>query len=104
MTFIVPLPYIDNECYLRIQSDHRKEGDAAMPIYEYVCETCGRFEQFQKMSDEPLKTCPKCGAPVRRVIGSSVNIIFKGSGFYTTDNRSKEYTEKAKSESKAASE
>lgn len=75
-----------------------------MPIYEYACGNCGRFEQFQKMSDEPLETCPSCGAPVRRVIGSNVNIIFKGSGFYTTDNRSKEYTEKAKSESKAASE
>lgn len=67
-----------------------------MPIYEYRCNKCGRFEQFQRITEDPLTTCPKCGGPIKRLISSNVNIIFKGSGYYTTDNRSKEYTEKAK--------
>ncbi len=67
-----------------------------MPTYEYSCKTCGRFEEFQSMSDEPLSRCPKCGGPVRRLIGTNVNIIFKGRGFYTTDNRSRAYSEKAR--------
>jgi len=57
-----------------------------MPTYEYECSSCGhRFEQFQHMSDEPLKTCSKCGAVLRRLIGTGSGIIFKGSGFYATD-------------------
>ncbi len=57
-----------------------------MPIYEYECESCGyRFEQFQKMSDLPVKVCPECGVPVRKLIGAGTGIIFKGSGFYATD-------------------
>jgi predicted nucleic acid-binding Zn ribbon protein len=40
------------------------------------------------MSDEPLTDCPKCGKEVRRLIGGGMGIIFKGSGFYVTDNRS----------------
>lgn len=57
-----------------------------MPTYEYECQSCGyRFEQFQKMSDLPVKVCPECGAPVRKLIGAGTGIIFKGSGFYATD-------------------
>ena len=57
-----------------------------MPTYDYECKSCGyRFEEFQKMSDEPLNTCPECGRPVRRLIGTGGGIIFKGSGFYATD-------------------
>lgn len=57
-----------------------------MPTYEYECAGCNhRFERFQSMSDAPLKTCPKCGANVKRLIGSGGGIIFKGSGFYATD-------------------
>lgn len=73
-----------------------------MPTYEYSCEKCGRFDEFQRMSDEPLCRCPKCGGPVRRLIGRNINIIFKGSGFYTTDNRSADYKEKAKEDSGAS--
>ncbi len=58
-----------------------------MPIYEYACEKCGKFEVTQKMSDPALKECPTCGQPVERLISSNFNIIFKGSGFYCTDNR-----------------
>lgn len=69
-----------------------------MPIYEYRCPKCGTFEILQKITDEPLKSCPKCGDPVTKLISHNVGIIFKGSGFYTTDNRSKEYKEKEKQE------
>lgn len=55
------------------------------------------------MSDEPLSRCPRCGGPVRRLIGRNVSIIFKGSGFYTTDNRTSEYKQKAKEDGSAAS-
>ena len=60
-----------------------------MPTYDYECQSCGHiFEHFQSMSDEPLKECPKCGEGVKRLIGGGMGIIFKGSGFYVTDNRS----------------
>ncbi len=60
-----------------------------MPVYEYQCDTCGlRFERRQHMSDEPLKDCPECDGHVHRVI-QPVGVIFKGSGFYITDNRHK---------------
>ena len=58
-----------------------------MPIYQYECDTCGvRFERMQRMSEEPLNECPECEGKVHRVI-QPVGIIFKGSGFYITDNR-----------------
>ena len=57
-----------------------------MPTYEYECENCRHtFEQFQNMSDDPLKDCPECGGRVRRLIGTGAGIVFKGSGFYATD-------------------
>lgn len=59
-----------------------------MPTYDYECLTCGHvFEAFQMMSDEPLDTCPKCQGKVRRMIGGGMGVIFKGSGFYVTDNK-----------------
>ena len=76
-----------------------------MPTYEYECPKCGlTFEYFQSMTDEPLKTCihpegckHKNARPkVTRLIGRGAGIIFKGSGFYETDYRSKEYREAAK--------
>ncbi len=58
-----------------------------MPTYEYECKSCGyQFEAFQSMKDEPLKTCPECGKDIRRLINGGSGIIFKGSGFYVTDN------------------
>ena len=57
-----------------------------MPTYEYKCTKCDYlFEKFQRMTDDPLKECPKCKAPVKRLIGSGAGIIFKGKGFYQTD-------------------
>ncbi len=56
-----------------------------MPIYEYQCDDCGAlYEVFQKMSDDPLTECEKCGGALRKVL-HPVAIHFKGSGFYTTD-------------------
>ena len=57
-----------------------------MPTYEYECSKCKfRFERFQKMTEEPVKACPKCGERVRRLIGTGSGILFKGHGFYATD-------------------
>ena len=56
-----------------------------MPTYEYVCTKGHTFEAFQSIKDEPLTRCPKCGSPARRTISGGMGVIFKGSGFYTTD-------------------
>ena len=57
-----------------------------MPTYEYRCTKCGHaFETFQRFDDPPVTECPNCGAPVQKVF-SSVGVVFKGSGFYSTDN------------------
>jgi len=60
-----------------------------MPVYAYRCESCGiHFERHQSFSDSPLKRCPECNKnSLRKVIGP-VGVVFKGSGFYATDNRS----------------
>lgn len=58
-----------------------------MPIYSYRCNDCGHeFDQRQRMSDGPLTICPVCEGNIRRVV-TSVGVVFKGSGFYVTDNR-----------------
>ncbi len=60
-----------------------------MPIYTYRCELCGeQFERNQRFSDPPLTWCPDCGKKALRKVYSPVGIVFKGSGFYVTDNRS----------------
>lgn len=57
-----------------------------MPIYEYACENCGhQLEAMQKMSDDPLKTCPSCGADQLRKLVSAAGFRLKGSGWYETD-------------------
>jgi putative FmdB family regulatory protein len=56
-----------------------------VPIYEYQCDRCGdSFEVMQRMSDDPLTECAKCGGALHKVL-HPVAIHFKGSGFYTTD-------------------
>ncbi len=58
-----------------------------MPLYTYKCTNCGYiFEANQRMSDDPLEECPVCQGGLRRVI-NSVGVVFKGQGFYVTDNR-----------------
>ena len=58
-----------------------------MPIYHYRFDACGHeFQRRQRMSDDPERVCPECQGIVRRII-QPVGVIFKGSGFYITDNR-----------------
>jgi putative FmdB family regulatory protein len=59
-----------------------------MPIYEYACTSCGeRTEAKQGFDDPPLEVCPNCGGKLRKLY-SPVGIVFKGSGFYSTDAKS----------------
>lgn len=58
-----------------------------MPTYSYACTECdNRFDAVQAFSDDALTTCPKCSGKLRKLFGS-VGVVFKGSGFYRTDNR-----------------
>ena len=63
-----------------------------MPTYEYECDACDHaFEVLQSMTDAKLKKCPKCGKlKLKRLIGSGSGIIFKGTGFYETDFKTKD--------------
>lgn len=76
-----------------------------MPTYEYECDACThKFEEFQSMSDKPLKKCPKCRKlKLRRLFGCGAAVIFKGGGFYETDYRSDSYKSAAKADQDAAS-
>ena len=58
-----------------------------MPIYEYACTSCGeRTEAKQGFDDPPLEVCPVCGGKLRKLY-SPVGIVFKGTGFYSTDGK-----------------
>ncbi|MDE3065195.1 MAG: hypothetical protein KGJ36_05950 [Acidobacteriota bacterium] len=72
-----------------------------MPTYEYECQSCHRrIDAVQRFSDPALTTCENCGGDLRKVF-SSVGIVFKGSGFYKTDNRSAKATSATASPSPA---
>ncbi len=61
-----------------------------MPVYTYRCENCGvQFERQQSFTDAPLKTCPECRKKALKKIITPTKIIFKGSGFYATDHKSR---------------
>ncbi len=82
----------------------------SMPTYEYACTACGeRTEAKQSFSDPPLETCELCGGKLRKLY-SPVGIVFKGSGFYSTDAKKKSSTSSSSgsdsksSESKGAGE
>lgn len=74
-----------------------------MPTYDYVCDACDhRFELFQSITAETKRKCPQCGRlKLRRLIGPGAAIVFKGSGFYKTDYRSRSYKKGAAAEKKA---
>jgi putative FmdB family regulatory protein len=55
-----------------------------VPFYEYRCDKGHTFEVMQRMTDDPVSECEKCGSPVQRVF-HPVAVHFKGSGFYNTD-------------------
>jgi putative FmdB family regulatory protein len=69
-----------------------------VPLYEYQCPKCGRFELIQKFADAPLQTCPTCGSEVQKLL-SAPAIQFKGTGWYITDYARKGSGKDAKSES-----
>tara|TARA_R110002072_G_scaffold42064_20_gene118686 strand:+ start:117063 stop:117419 length:357 start_codon:yes stop_codon:yes gene_type:complete len=75
-----------------------------MPTYEYRCNNCGHeFELFQSMSAGVKKKCPQCAKmTLERLIGTGAAVIFKGSGFYETDYRSKSYNSDKEADSKAS--
>ncbi len=62
-----------------------------MPTYDYICKECShKFELFQGINDDAVSSCPECRGSVRRIISGGAGIIFKGSGFYVTDNKSRD--------------
>ena len=59
-----------------------------MPTYQYACTDCDHaFEQVQSFTEDSLTTCPQCEGRLRKIF-NAVGVVFKGSGFYRTDNRS----------------
>jgi putative FmdB family regulatory protein len=68
-----------------------------VPLYEYHCDRCGRFEVIRKFSDPPLTKCTKCGGPIQR-LPSAPAIQFKGTGWYVTDYAKKSGSEGSGSE------
>jgi putative FmdB family regulatory protein len=75
-----------------------------VPTYQYACTECSHaFEQFQSFSDDALSVCPECDGRLRKVF-NAVGVVFKGSGFYRTDNRSdRKPAASAKSDTPASS-
>jgi putative FmdB family regulatory protein len=62
-------------------------AEVFVPTYSYACTECGnRFDAVQAFTDDALTSCPKCAGRLRKLFGS-VGVVFKGSGFYRTDNR-----------------
>jgi len=75
-----------------------------MPTYEYQCQKCrGKHEAFQSITARPLSKCPKCGGRLKRLLGSGSGFLFKGSGFYITDYRSKGYQDAKKKDQPSSS-
>ena len=76
-----------------------------MPTYEYACRACGHnFEQFQSITSDPVRTCPKCRKrAVERKIGIGAGVLFRGGGFYETDYRSESYAKAEKAERESGS-
>jgi len=59
-----------------------------MPVYAYRCESCGvQFERQQSFTEPTLRICPECRKKTLIRVISPVRIVFKGSGFYSTDHR-----------------
>src|SRR5580765_1666548 len=71
-----------------------------MPTYDYACDSCKHeFEQFESITAEPQKKCPKCKKnKLRRLFGAGGGLIFKGSGFYQTDYRPDSYKKAAEAD------
>ncbi len=75
-----------------------------MPIYTYRCKNCGaQIERHQSFDDLPLTTCPECRKKTLRKVIGPTRVIFKGSGFYATDNKSASGSKSSNSEKKEES-
>lgn len=70
-----------------------------MPLYSYRCDHCGvQFDRQQHFNEPTLRKCPECGKLALRKLIAPVGIVFKGSGFYSTDHRSTAGLKSSKSE------
>ena len=75
-----------------------------MPVYEYICKACDHeFEREQRISDNPLKKCPKCGAMKAKRLISRTSFVLKGGGWYETDFKGKDKRNAAKTDNGAKS-
>ncbi len=64
-----------------------------MPMYTYRCENCeNQFDQHQSFSEEPLVQCPECNKLALQKVYKPIRVVFKGSGYYVTDNKAKSST------------
>ncbi|MFV0405454.1 MAG: FmdB family zinc ribbon protein [Propioniciclava sp.] len=67
-----------------------------MPTYQYRCADCNAdLEVVQRFTDDALTVCPTCQGNLRKVF-NAVGVVFKGSGFYATDNRTQGKNDAAK--------
>ena len=75
-----------------------------MPTYDYQCDACDHeFELFQSISEPVKRKCPECGKmKLRRLFGTGAAIMFKGSGFYQTDDPNDSYKKGAEADKKAS--
>lgn len=70
-----------------------------MPTYSYKCKECGKvFDAFHSMSCTDAQHCPECNGTGQKLMSAS-SVIFKGSGFYSTDYRDSGYLEAKKKDS-----
>jgi len=86
------------------QYEREKTEEFNMPTYEYKCTGCDHhFEKFESITADPSKDCPSCGEDKAvRMISGGIGVIFKGSGFYSTDYRDSSYkSDKSSAESPA---
>lgn len=74
-----------------------------MPTYEYKREDGSTFEITQSINDDPLKTCPTTGQPVKRIISGGGGVVYKGTGWYVTDYKNGSHKNNGSSEPKPES-
>ena len=61
-----------------------------MPTYDYKCKSCEHsYEAFHSMNDDSVQLCPECGGESKRLLSGGSGVIFKGSGYYVNDSKSK---------------
>ena len=79
-------------------------SEVSVPTYSYACTQCdNRFDAVQAFTDDALTTCEKCSGKLRKLFGS-VGVVFKGSGFYRTDNRESAKSSSSNGSSSSSSE